>query len=79
MATASCIISTSETGDYTVELEAVSQKPAVLHHGAGLVDLGTAGKTYYYSRTRLETSGTVSVSGVSSPCHGSILDGPPVG
>ena len=58
------------TGDYTVELEAVSQKPAVLHHGAGLVDLGTAGKTYYYSRTRLETSGTVSVSGVSHPVTG---------
>ena len=58
------------TGDYTVELEAVSQKPAVLHHGAGLVDLGTAGKTYYYSRTRLETSGTVSVSGVSHPVAG---------
>ena len=58
------------TGDYTVEFEAVSQKPAVLHHGAGLVDLGTAGKTYYYSRTRLETSGTVSVSGVSHPVAG---------
>ena len=58
------------TGDYAVELEAVSQKPAVLHHGAGLVDLGTAGKTYYYSRTRLETSGTVSVSGVSHPVTG---------
>ena len=58
------------TGDYTVELEAVSQKPAALHHGAGLVDLGTAGKTYYYSRTRLETSGTVSVSGVSHPVTG---------
>ena len=57
-------------GDYTVELEAVSQKPAVLHHGTGLVDLGVAGKTYYYSRTRLETSGTVSVSGVSHPVTG---------
>ena len=57
-------------GDYTIELEAVSQKPAVLHHGTGLVDLGTAGKTYYYSRTRLETSGTVSVSGVSHPVTG---------
>ena len=57
-------------GDYTVELKADSQKPAVLHHGTGLVDLGVAGKTYYYSRTRLETSGTVSVSGVSLPVTG---------
>ena len=52
------------TGDYSVELEAVSQRPPVLHHGTGLVDLGIAGKTYYYSRTRLQTSGTVSVAGV---------------
>ena len=58
------------TGDYTVELEAVSQKPAALHYGTGLVDLGIAGKTYYYSRTRLETSGTVSVSGLSHPVTG---------
>ena len=57
-------------GDYTVELEAVSQKPAVLHGGTGLVDLGTAGKTYYYSRTRLDTSGIVSISGVSHPVTG---------
>ncbi len=57
-------------GDYVVELEAVSQKPAVLHYGTGLVDLGIAGKTYYYSRTRLETSGTVSVAGVSHAVTG---------
>ena len=57
-------------GDYTVELEAESKKPAVLHHGSGLVDLGVAGKTYYYSRTRLETSGTVTVAGVSHAVTG---------
>ena len=57
-------------GDYTVELEADSRKPAVLHHGSGLVDLGVAGKTYYYSRTRLETSGTVTVDGVSHAVTG---------
>ena len=52
------------TGDYRVELEAVSQRPAVLHHDTGLVDLDIAGKTYYYSRTRLETTGTAYVAGV---------------
>ena len=57
-------------GDYTVDLESASQKPAVLHHGTGLVDLGVAGKSYYYSRTDLETSGTVSVSGVSHSVTG---------
>ena len=59
-----------QIGDYTVELEADSRKPAVLHHDTGLVDLGIAGKTYYYSRTDLETSGTVSVSGDSLPVTG---------
>ena len=59
-----------QVGDYVVELEANSEKPAVLHHGSGLVDLGIAGKTYYYSRTDLTTSGTVSVSGVSQPVTG---------
>lgn len=57
-------------GDYAVDLELASQKPAVLHHGIGLVDLGVAGKTYYYSRTNLEASGTVSVSGVSHSVSG---------
>ena len=59
-----------QVGGYAVELEADSRKPAVLHHGTGLVDLGIAGKTYYYSRTDLETSGTVSISGVSHPVVG---------
>ena len=57
-------------GGYAVELEAVSRKPAVLHYGTGLVDLGIAGKTYYYSRTRLETSGTVTIDGVSRAVTG---------
>ena len=59
-----------QAGDYAVDLELVSQKPAVLHHHTGLVDLGVAGKTYYYSRTNLETSGTVSVSGVTHSASG---------
>ena len=59
-----------QIGDYAVELEANSEKPAVLHHGTGLVDLGIAGKTYYYSRTRLETAGAVSISGVPHPVTG---------
>ena len=52
-----------QIGNYDVDLEADSQKPAVPHDDTGFVDLGIAGKTYYYSRTDLETSGTVSVSG----------------
>ena len=67
------------TGDYAVELEAVSQKPAVLHHGAGLVDLGHS----WQDLLLLAHSPGNLRHGVCfrrlPPCHGSILDGPPVG
>ena len=57
-------------GDYAVDLEADSRKPAVLHDDTGFVDLGIAGKTYYYSRTDLDTTGAVSISGDSLPVTG---------
>ena len=56
--------------DYTVELEGISTKPPALHHDTGYVDLGIAGKTYYYSHTDIELSGTVTVNGVSQPVTG---------
>ena len=59
-----------QVGDYAVELEADARKPAVLHDDTGFVDLGVAGKTFYYSRTDLETTGTVSISGDSLPVTG---------
>lgn len=49
------------TGDYSAVLQAISEKPATLHQGKGLVDLGRAGESYYYSRTRLATTGTLTV------------------
>jgi predicted secreted hydrolase len=49
------------TGGYSVELQAFSPKPAVLHQGSGLVDFGRAGKSYYYSRTRLITAGVLTI------------------
>ena len=52
---------TFNTGGYSVALQAVSNKPATLHQGKGLVDLGRAGESYYYSRTRLATTGTLTV------------------
>ena len=48
-----------DAGDYALDLTAMSAKPAVLHQGEGIVDLGRAGKTFYYSRTHLEISGTL--------------------
>ena len=59
-----------QTGDYDVALQATSQKPATLHNGNGLVDLGIAGKTYYYSRTNLKASAVVSVAGQPQQASG---------
>ena len=56
--------------DYAVELEGRSTKPPVLHHDTGYVELGIAGKTYYYSRTDIELSGTVSINGVDHAVTG---------
>lgn len=52
-----------DTGAYFVELQAASIKEAVLHGGTGLVNLGPAGDTFYYTRPRLKLSGTVTVDG----------------
>ena len=67
---------TSASGPATIRWSSKRsrKKPAVLHYGSGLVDLGVAGKTYYYSRTRLETSGTVSVDG-RLPCPSTAYPG----
>ena len=54
----------------SVQLSASSVKPPLLHQETGLVDLGPAGKTWYYTRPRLETSGTVTVNGESRPVAG---------
>ena len=41
----------------SLDLEAFSTRDVVLHDSTGLVDLGEAGETYYYSRTRMELDG----------------------
>ena len=43
--------------DRALELVAASHREAVLHDSTGLVSLGEAGDTYYYSRTRMEYDG----------------------
>ena len=60
-----------DTGGYALELRASSQKSASLHQGTGLVDLGKAGKTRYYSRSRLAVDGTLSQPGTAKAVSGS--------
>ena len=53
-----------------MKCDATSRKPAALHDGNGYVDLGVAGKTYYYSRTNLETTGSLTIDGKSQVLSG---------
>ncbi len=58
---------------YALSLDLVADKPAVLHQGSGLIALGPAGTTYYYSRTRVLANGTLSNSltdGIAQPVAG---------
>ena len=57
-------------GEYTLDLEAVSTRPPVLHQGVGLVDLGPAGDTFYYTRPRLDVTGSITIGGEQRPVTG---------
>jgi len=48
---------------FGLDLALTSTKPAALHGGIGFVDFGSAGSSYYYSRTRLEASGELTLDG----------------
>ena len=58
-------------GEYFLDLKATSTRPPVLHQDTGLVNLGPAGDTYYYSRTRLDMTGSITVNGAQRPVTGS--------
>src|SRR5581483_11531045 len=45
--------------DYVIDFDLSALKPAVLHDGKGLISFGAAGDSYYYSRTRIGVSGTI--------------------
>ena len=59
-----------EIGNYLLDLTAISIKPAVLHEKTGLVSLGPAGATFYYSRTRLDLAGTLNLDGEPRTVNG---------
>ena len=52
-----------EVGTTAYDLTLLATAAPLLHHDDGLVDFGEAGVTYYYSRPRLEVSGTVTAAG----------------
>jgi predicted secreted hydrolase len=55
---------------FGLQLDLRSTKPPALHDGDGFVDFGPAGSSYYYSRTRLEASGTLVLDGVPMAVDG---------
>jgi predicted secreted hydrolase len=50
-------------GGMGLDLSLTSAKPPVLEGGAGWIDFGPAGGSYYYSRTDLLATGTITVGG----------------
>jgi len=50
-------------GGLGLDLGLTASKPAVLEGGAGWIDFGPAGGSYYYSRTDLAVSGSIDVDG----------------
>ena len=50
-------------GGLGLDLDLVSTKPAALHDRDGWIDFGPAGGSYYYSRTSMTATGTITVDG----------------
>jgi predicted secreted hydrolase len=46
-----------------IDLTLSTDRPPVLHDGDGWIDLAVAGSTYYYSRTRMDALGTLTLPG----------------
>ncbi len=62
-------ISASMPG-YVMNLRVESQKPPALHDGDGYFTWAPATGSYYYSRTRMSASGTLTVNGVQATVTG---------
>jgi predicted secreted hydrolase len=59
-------------GSYSVSLELLDQRGPVLHDGDGYVPFGSNGHSFYYSRPRMDASGTLDVAGETLDVTGQI-------
>jgi predicted secreted hydrolase len=59
-------------GGMALDLTLTPTKPAALHDTDGYADFGPAGGSYYYSRTRMDATGSVVLDGVRQPVEGSV-------
>lgn len=53
----------SEVGNYVLDIELKSTKPLAMHYGGDAHPYFFGGYTYYYSRTHMDTVGTLSIGG----------------
>ncbi len=50
-------------GAFGLDLTLGTTRPPALHGGIGWIDFGLAGSSYYYSRTRMDVAGTLTLDG----------------
>jgi RND superfamily putative drug exporter len=50
-------------GGLGIDLRLEAMKPPALHGGDGWLDFGSGGSTYYYSRTAIDATGSITVGG----------------
>jgi putative drug exporter of the RND superfamily len=60
-ATAAEAVAAGSPGGLGIDLELDATKPPALHDGDGWVDFGAGGSSYYYSRTAMEATGTLTI------------------
>ncbi|MEI6336776.1 MAG: lipocalin family protein [Methylococcaceae bacterium] len=60
----------ASTADFSFNLGLNNTQPPVFHGLKGVLDLGSAGSSYYYSRTRMTISGTVTIKGKTEAVSG---------
>lgn len=59
-----------EVDDYAIDLNLDSVKAPVLQHGDGYHEYDFGGYTYYYSRERIDTTGTLTIDGKAHVVEG---------
>jgi len=60
----------AENDQFAFDLQLESTQPVVNHGNEGIISLGFAGSSYYYSRTRMKVTGTLKVDGTTELVEG---------
>ncbi len=55
---------------FAIDLTCVSEKPPAFNGQRGIIDMGSGATSFYYSKTRMEVTGTLTVAGTQEPVTG---------